>query len=130
MPQIIDEDEHNQIAAGAVDQIARATNRANLIAILPELAVEAAAALSAAGLHIPIFFSIPNSGHAIITFATPIDPTDAEWHHACRIACAILEAKTGKQNLTARELFCCSGGMPAIGVAELHPTVGSLGSNS
>jgi hypothetical protein len=120
MPQVIDQDEHDQIAAVAVERMSRAENREKLIAILPQIAAEVVVALSVADLNIPVFVSVPASGDALLTVGSPHDPVDSDWYWVCAKVCEILEAQTGMRNLVARELPCCSAAMQAVGVAELH----------
>ena len=131
MPQTIDQDQHDQTAAVAVEGMSRAENREILIANLPQIATEVAAALNVAGLNIPVFVSVPRSGDALLTVGSPHDPVDSDWDRVCTIVCEIVEARTGMRNLTAKELPCCSAGMQAIGVAELHAEADELaGPNS
>jgi hypothetical protein len=121
MPQVIDQNEYDRIAAVTVKIMSCAESRQKLIALLPQIATEVAAALNVAGLNnIPVFISVPNSGDALLTVGSPHDPVDADWDRVCAKVCEILEAQTGMRNLIARELVCVSAGMQAVGVAELH----------
>jgi hypothetical protein len=124
MPQIVSEYEYDEIAVAAVESTSRMESREKLRAILPEIATEVAAAMRAAGLDFPIWLSVPNSGTAIATLATPLDPTGVDWENACRIARAIVETHSGRQDLAMHELSCFSAGMPAIAVAELRDEAG------
>ena len=40
------------------------------------------------GIDLGLFFLIPNSGDAIVTFGTPGDPSDDEWNHVREIVTA------------------------------------------
>jgi hypothetical protein len=86
--------------------------------ILPQIASEVTTAIRAANLAIPIFFTIPSSGDALLTFATPLDPTDVDWDRTTEIIREILETKTGVGKLVARPVHCISAGIP-IGVADV-----------
>ena len=34
------------------------------------------------GLTFPLYITVRNSGDALVTIATPLDPSDEQWHHA------------------------------------------------
>jgi hypothetical protein len=47
---------------------------------LDDIAREVGSRLQEAGLNVPIFFSVPeHAGKAILSFATPVDPSESDW---------------------------------------------------
>ena len=36
------------------------------------------------GLTFPLYITVRNSGDALVTIATPLDPSDTDWQHKCR----------------------------------------------
>jgi hypothetical protein len=63
-------------------------------------------ALRDAGLTFPIFITVPYSGDALATLATPLDPPEPDWSHALDIACRVIQEKLSSGNLRTRELAC------------------------
>ena len=63
-------------------------------------------ALRDAGLTFPIFLTVPTSGHALATIATPLDPSDQDWEQAKIIVNRIIEKRLGCGKLRSRELTC------------------------
>lgn len=110
MPQLI-EDEHTLLEAIAADTVRRAEQRERIILVLPGIAAEVTTALSAAGLSIPVFLTIPMSGDSIVTFATPLDPVDHDWNRACELIRGIVGKTVGIENLITREIACTPAGM-------------------
>jgi hypothetical protein len=46
-----------------------------------------------AGLvNIPMYITVPNSGDAIVTLATPLDPSDDDWPRVLEIACVVIRS--------------------------------------
>jgi hypothetical protein len=58
------------------------------------------------GLTFPLYITVRNSGDALVTIATPLDPCDADWHQASAIVCRTLEERVGCDRLRGRELAC------------------------
>jgi cell division protease FtsH len=79
MPQLIDDTDHDEFEATDTERNCRAQYREQMISLLPQIASDVTAALTAAGLHIPVFFCVPASGDSLLSFATSVDPSDAEW---------------------------------------------------
>ena len=94
--------------------IYRDTIRAQLNAIAAAVQL----ALRDADLMQPVFFSVPSSGNAILTFGTPLDPSEVEWSRISTIICTIVGQKTGLEGLTGRELPC-SVAAGTMAVADL-----------
>ena len=47
------------------------------------------------GLTFPIYMTVRNSGDALVTIATTLDPSDADWQQASAIVCQIIQEKVG-----------------------------------
>ena len=93
MPQIITDDPNPQ----------RESIRGSLDAITNDIGM----AMRDAGLgHIPIYFVIPNSGDALASLATPLDPSEADWSRILEIAFQVIQKKIGCGNLRGRPLAC------------------------
>jgi len=73
---------------------------------LTEITKDVGIAMRDVGLTFPIFATVPNSGEALATIATPLDPTDADWHNATAIFCKIVGDKLGGRKLRGRGLAC------------------------
>jgi hypothetical protein len=73
---------------------------------LDDIATEVRIALGNAGLTCPVFLTVPNSGNALATVATPIDPPDDDWSRVMAIVCQIVEKRFGAGKLRSRELRC------------------------
>ena len=82
------------------------TQREIIRLALDELAAEVGTALREAHLDFPSFLTVPNSGHSIATFATPLDPSDSDWSHASAIVCQIIGQRLGDGRLRGRSLHC------------------------
>jgi hypothetical protein len=123
MPQLIETDDFDIGQAMAAARTERAEQRQHLTSSLTEIASEVTAALADAGLRIPVFFTVPSSGDALMTFATPMDPSDEDWIRACEIICPIVGNKIGMSNLYSRSLPCMAAGTP-IGAADIFPAGG------
>ena len=39
------------------------------------------------GLNFPVYMTVRNSGDALVTIATTLDPSDADWQQASEIVC-------------------------------------------
>ena len=71
------DDEH--VIDDLTDDSDEATYRERATALLDQIAQQAKQALSNAGIDIDLFFLIPRSGDAILTFGTLADPPDDLW---------------------------------------------------
>ena len=58
------------------------------------------------GLTFPLYITVRNSGDALVTIATPLDPSDSDWQQASAIVCRTVEERTGSERLRGRELAC------------------------
>ena len=71
------------------------------------------------GLTFPVYISVRNSGDALVTIATPLDPPDQEWQQVEEIVCRTLEVRTGSERLHARELACAIANAGSINAADV-----------
>jgi hypothetical protein len=55
---------------------------------------------------IPVYLVVPNSGDAIATAATPLDPSEDEWSQVLEIACRVIQRRIGSGKPRSRELAC------------------------
>jgi hypothetical protein len=73
---------------------------------LNEVIVEIGDRLREAGLNAPIFLTVPRSGDAIVTMATPLDPSDNEWSQVTKIVCSTVSERLNGLKLRGREMIC------------------------
>jgi hypothetical protein len=71
------------------------------------------------GLTFPIYFAVPNSGYALLTIATPFDPSDGDRQHAREIVCRALEERVRCGRLGGRELACAIANAGTINAADV-----------
>ena len=71
------------------------------------------------GLTFPLYITVRNSGDALVTIATPLDPSDADWQRASAIVCRTLEERVGCDRLRGRELACAIVNEGAINAADV-----------
>jgi hypothetical protein len=81
-------------------------HRAVIRLSLDAIAAEVDTALRDASLSFPIYLAIPDKGGALITFATSLDPPDADWAKASDIVCSALGGRLGGVKLGSRSLQC------------------------
>src|SRR5437763_343901 len=79
---------------------------------LDAIANDIGMALRDVGLTFPVFLTVPNSGHSLVTFATPIDPTDGDWSRVTAIVCQTIQSRTGAGKLHGRALQCAMARAP------------------
>jgi hypothetical protein len=103
-----------------VERKYHAERRNKMIACLPEVAAEATAALNDAGLSMPLFFSVPSSGEALATFATPGDPSEEDWRRVSDIIIKIVGSKLGIEGLRTSALPCVASCVH-MGAADIIP---------
>ena len=71
------------------------------------------------GLTFPLYITVRNSGDALVTIATPLDPSDAEWQQASAIVCRTLEKRVGCDRLRGQELACAIANAGVINAADV-----------
>jgi hypothetical protein len=81
---------------------------------LDKIASQIESALHDAGLTIPVYLVVPNSGTAIIQFATLLDPPEADSAKTSEIVCQCVSDKLGGVGLGLRALQC------AVANPKLH----------
>jgi hypothetical protein len=75
-------------------------------ACLNDVVAEIADRLREAGLTFPVFLTVPRSGDAIVTMATPLDPSDNEWSQVTKIVCSTVSERLNGLKLRGREMIC------------------------
>lgn len=85
---------------------------------LPQVAELSNEALRQAGIEFDVFFLVPRSGTAILTFGTPADPTDEVWDTASNIINLIVQDSINASRLRSHELFCAG---PTVADGRLGP---------
>jgi hypothetical protein len=68
-----------------------------------------------------VFVMIPNTGDAIATFGTIIDPPDEVWSRVGEIVCSILRKAVGLDRVRCRELACATTADQMTSPAESAP---------
>ena len=86
---------------------------------LNEIANDIGMAMRDVGLNFPLYITVRNSGDAVVTIATPRDPSDEQWQHAREIVCRTLEERVGCGRLGGRELACAIANAGAINAADV-----------
>jgi hypothetical protein len=71
------------------------------------------------GLTFPLYITVRNSGDALVTIATPFDPSDVDWQRAREIVCRTLEERVGCGRLGGRELACAIANAGAINALDV-----------
>jgi hypothetical protein len=118
MPELIDDYAFDDPIF--VERKYRAERRGKMISCLTEVAAEATAALNDAGLSMPLFFSVPSSGEALATFATPGDPCEEDRQRVCDIVEGIVGRKLGIEDLRTNALPCVASGVRLV-AADIIP---------
>ena len=55
------------------------------------------------GLTFPVYMTVRNSGDALVTIATTLDPSDTDWQQASEIVCRIIQEKVGCDRLRGQD---------------------------
>lgn len=85
-----------------------AARRERVTAMLPEIAQQIREALAEQGIDTPLFFIVPHSGDAIITFGTSGDPSGDEWDRVGEIVGSIVAQSIGLDRVRRREVICAT----------------------
>jgi len=90
---------------------------------LPDIAAQVHSRLVGAGLTYPVYLAVPNSGDSLLSFATPLDPSDDEWRRMNDIVRNVVGAAIGAENLRSNPLACAMTGtaMGSAGVVAADP---------
>ncbi len=86
---------------------------------LNEIANDIGMAMRDVGLTFPVYMTVRNSGDALVTIATTLDPSSADWQQASEIVCRIIEEKVGCGRLRGQELPCAIANAGAINAADV-----------
>ena len=89
---------------------------------LDAIANDIGMAMRDVGLTFPVYMTVRNSGDALVTIATTLDPSDADWQQASAIVCRIIEEKVGCGRLRGRNTACAIANAGVINATEV--TVG------
>jgi hypothetical protein len=76
-------------------------------------------AMRDSGLTFPVYITVRNSGDALVTIASPLDPSDEQWQQASAIVCRTLEERVGCGRLQGRELACAIANAGVINAADV-----------
>jgi hypothetical protein len=86
---------------------------------LNEIVNDIGMAMRDVGLTFPVYMTVRNSGDALVTIATTLDPSSADWQRASGIVCRILEEKFGCCRLRGQELPCAIANAGVINAADV-----------
>lgn len=73
---------------------------------LGEIVREVGTRMQDAGLCVPVFLTVPNSGQAILTMGTPADPSLEDWYRITKIVCTTVSGRLAGARLRSRTLPC------------------------
>jgi hypothetical protein len=76
-------------------------------------------AMRDAGLTFPLYITVRNSGDALVTIASPLDPSDTDWQQATAIVCRTIEERVGCGRVRGRELSCAIANAGVINAADV-----------
>ena len=85
---------------------------------LNEIIVDLESRLRAAGLSSAIFLTVPNSGDAVASIATPLDPSDEDWSQVTQIVCEIVSERLDGFKLRSQDMICAAANAQ-MGAADL-----------
>ncbi len=105
MPQLIEEPDHDPRETRAAERRDNSKQRAKLKASLNDVGDEVTQSLREAGIAVSVFFTVPSSG-PLMTFATPIDPTDQEWTRVSEIVVQVVSRALGVNGLISQPAPC------------------------
>jgi hypothetical protein len=85
---------------------------------LNEIIVDVERRMRAAGLNSAIFLTVPNSGDAVASIATPLDPPDDLWSRIVEIVCEVVSERLDGLKLRSQDMICAmaNGAMSAADV--------------
>lgn len=85
-----------------------AAHRERATAMLPEIAQQVKEALTGERIDTSVFFLVPNSGDAIITFGSAVDLPDAEWGRVADVVASTVRQSIGFAGTRCREVVCAT----------------------
>ena len=86
------------------------TQRARASAELDQIARTAKRALVDAGIDLELFFMVPNSGNAVLTYGTTGDPDDNLWDRVRDIVSSVLQETIGLERPECHGALCATTG--------------------
>ena len=86
---------------------------------LDDIANDIGIAMRDVGLTFPVYMTVRNSGDALVTIATTLDPSSADWQQASEIVCRIIEEKVGCGRLRGQELPCSIANAGVINATDV-----------
>jgi hypothetical protein len=86
---------------------------------LDAIANDIGVAMRDVGLTFPIYMTVRNTGDALVTIATTLDPSGADWQQASEIVCRIIQEKVGCGQLRGQTLPCAIANAGAINAADV-----------
>ena len=111
--------EHNRTARRLRSDEKLDTQRDIIRQSLDAIANDIGMAMRDVGLTFPLYITVRNSGDALVTIATPLDPSDTDWQQASAIVCRTLEERVGCGRLRGRELACAIANAGSINAADV-----------
>jgi hypothetical protein len=97
-------DEHDDLIHGD----AATAHRDRAREMLNEIARQTRQALAQHRIDLSVFFLVPSSGDAVITFGCSGDPSDNEWHRAAEIVASIVAGLVGLRDPQLRKVQCAT----------------------
>jgi hypothetical protein len=85
-----------------------AAHRERAKAKLNQIAQQTRQALTQQGMDTSVYFLVPHSGDAIVTFGTAGDPSDDEWNRVAEIVSSIVRQTVGLDRTRCREVMCAT----------------------
>jgi hypothetical protein len=98
----------NDERADQADEERVAVHRDRAEGMLNQIAQQAKAALDEQGLDFSLFFIVPRSGDAVITFGTSGDPSDDEWGRVADVVASVVQQLVGLAGTRCREVVCAT----------------------
>ena len=102
--------------------------RARASAELDQITRMAKQALVEAGIDLELFFMVPNSGNAILTYGTTGDPDDNLWDRVRDIIFAVLRDTIGLERPQSHAVLCATTGPiadnPSTTIGQVGPAGG------
>ena len=75
---------------------------------LNEIIVDVENRLRSEALSVPIFLTVPRSGDAVLTMATPLDSSDDLWSRIVEIVCRIVSERLNGLKLRSQDMICAA----------------------
>ena len=93
--------------------------RETMRASLNEIASDIGMAMRDEGLTFPVYITVRDTGDSLATIATPLDPSEEDWHRASAIFCRVIEKMIGCGPLHGRVLTCAIANAASVTAAEI-----------